>query len=183
MARAAFALVLLYAAALRFDALLAQYGPIPGSPRAEALQLEIREWIRRLRPSELDLTRVEKPYRGDPTTYLRYARAMQSFYAAHEREPLFVFSTKVLLGLLDDHDIAVSVASGLYSTLVVLGTYLVGSFAFSRFVGLGAAFAMATEAWAIRIGVDGWRDDAFTFFVLLTTYGLLRLQRRWVHYA
>ena len=70
-------------------------------------------------------------YRSDPYTYLQYAREMRSFYAAHRREPLFPFVTKLFLWLLDQQDVAVSFASATFSVLAIVATYLLGATAFS----------------------------------------------------
>jgi hypothetical protein len=59
----------------------------------------------------------------------------------------------------------------------VLATYLLGAIAFSPLVGVAAASALAVDVGAIYLGADGWRDDAFAFFVVMTTYALLRLWR------
>ena len=110
-------------------------------------------------------------------SYLKIARAKRGFYEASAREPLFLATIQVFLRLTGDQDIAVSCASALYSTLLVLATVLIGSLASSRAVGVGAASLLAVDSWLISYGVDGWRDDAFAFFVVMTTYGLLRLRR------
>jgi 4-amino-4-deoxy-L-arabinose transferase-like glycosyltransferase len=73
--------------------------------------------------------------------------------------------------------VAVNLASGVYSTLLVLATYLLGTIAFSPLIGIGAASALAVDGGAIYLGADGWRDDAFAFFVVMSIYALLRLWR------
>ena len=122
--------------------------------------------------------RWEGRYISDPYTYLIYAREMTSFYAAHRREPLFPFATKVSLWLLNDQDVAVSVTSAVFSLLAVWATFLVGRIAFSAPTGLLAALGMAVEMEVITWGVGGWRDDAFTCAVLLTLWALLRYGQR-----
>jgi len=121
-------------------------------------------------------------YISDPYTYLQYAREMRSFYAAHRREPVFPLVTKVSLRLLDQQDVAVSFASASFSVLAIIATFLLGSYAFSYRVGLGAALAMAIEYDVISWGVGGWRDDGFTCAVVLSAYAMLRYSRvpsRW----
>jgi hypothetical protein len=170
-------LVVLYAAALRFDALSARYGPLDRPPWAHQLDVHTREWIGLLRPQAFGWAPVADPHGGDPINYIRFGKEMEHFYDAHVREPVFPFVTSIFLKLLNEQDVAVSFASALFSVLGVAATYLVGSCAFSRWVGLGAALAMAIERDVISLGVDGWRDDAFTFFVVLSAYGLLRCSR------
>ena len=61
------------------------------------------------------------------------------------------------------------------------GTYLLGSAAVSRPVGLAAAGALAIEQEFAAWAPEGWRDETFTAFVLLTAWALLRLKahRTW----
>ena len=169
-------IVVLYGALLRFDALTLTYGPVerPG-------------WLRAVQDSRSDksVLRLDSfrwaphvgRYISDPYTYLRYAREMRSFYAAHRREPVFPFATKVWLWLLDDQDVAVSFASAAFSVLAIVATYLLGSYAFTRWVGLLAAAAVAIEYDIITWGVGGWRDDAFMCAVVLSAYAMVRVAR------
>jgi hypothetical protein len=175
-----------YAAALRLDALTLRYGVVDGSAWMRALQLHVAAPLRALRPAgvtwELEPTYFHRDgppsrYSSDPYTYLKFARQMRWFYGAHHREPLFVCATKVWLWLVNDQDAAVSLASALFSVLSVWMTYLVGARAFSRGAGLGAALAMAIECDLVTWGVRGFRDDAFTFFVMLFAYAVLRYWR------
>jgi hypothetical protein len=116
-------------------------------------------------------------YRSDPYTYLQHAREMRSFYAASLREPLFPAATRVSLYLLGDQDVAVSFASAAFSVLAVLATFLLGAEAFSFAVGLGAAFLLAIEFYAITWAIEGWRDDMFMCAVVLAAWALLRCAR------
>lgn len=170
-------LVVLYATALRFDALSARYGPLDRPPWAHQLDENTREWISLLRPQAFGWAPVADPHGGDPINYIRFGREMEHFYDAHVREPVFPFVSSIFLKLLNQQDVAVSFASAVFSLLGVAATYLLGSYAFSRWVGLGAALAMAIERDVISWGVNGWRDDAFTFFVVVSAYGLLRCHR------
>lgn len=171
--------VVFYAALLRVDAALGKYGFVEGVPPGPEIQLQLRMAANELRPEGLDTTFVEEGYgRGDPVNYIRFAREMESFYAAHIREPLFVFSTKASIWLLGGQEVGVSYASAFYSVLLVWATYLLGAHAFSRWVGLAAALAVAIERQFVSWGVDGWRDDAFSFFVVLTAWAVLRLRHR-----
>lgn len=179
------ALVVVYGAVLRFDALTLRYGPVSRPGWLHVLQ-QSRAPQSVLRPSSVRWdSEPSYPHRdghwtryvSDPYTYLQYAREMRSFYAAHRREPLFPFVTKVFLRLLDQQDVAVSFASASFSLLAIVATFLLGSYAFSYGVGLGAASAMAIEYDVISWGVGGWRDDAFTCAVVLSAYAMLRYAR------
>ena len=72
---------------------------------------------------------------------------------------------------------AVSLASAMFSTLAVWATYLLGSYAYSRWVGLAAAFALAIERDAIGWAAEGWRDDAMMFVFVMSCYAFLRCVR------
>jgi hypothetical protein len=99
---------------------------------------------------------------GDPYAYLQEARERSNFYGAHLREPVFPFAVKAVLAALGQPDIAVCVASAIFSWLTILAVYWLGCAAFSRWIGLGAALALAVERNVIGFGVSGFRDDAFT---------------------
>jgi hypothetical protein len=170
--------VTLLAAALRLDALLARYGPLERPAWASELQIHGADRLALLRPDGFGWAHEPRPYvGGDPITYLRFAREMRHFYAAHVREPLFVYATRLWLAALDNQDVAISFASLGFSLLLVVATYLLGAAAFSPMVGLAAAFAIAIERDAILWGVEGWRDDAFAGFVVLFAWALVRCQR------
>lgn len=170
------ALVIGYGALLRFDALTLTYGPVEHPGWLRAVQ-ESRGAESVLRPEGFQWERWQGRYISDPYTYLNYAREMRSFYAAHRREPVFPFATKVSLRLLGDQDVAVSFASMFFSVLAIAATFLLGRTAFTWWVGLGAAAALAIEYDAVTWGIGGWRDDAFTCAVVLSAYGLLRMSR------
>jgi hypothetical protein len=53
---------------------------------------------RMLRPSLIHWP-PKDGFEGDPFSYLRFAREMVGFYDAHVREPLFVWTTRLFLGL------------------------------------------------------------------------------------
>jgi len=171
-------LVLLYAAALRFDAVIGHWGMVPGSVAAEAIQTRFVGLIRHIRPEALDWRRFSYTTGGDPYAYLQEARERTNFYAAHLREPLFVFSVRFILHVLGQADIAGAVTSGLFSWLTVVAIYLIGSATFNVWVGLGAAAALSIERDVIGLGAMGYRDDAFAFFVVLTAYGSLMVLER-----
>jgi len=178
-------LVVIYGAFLRFDAITLKYGPVVRPAWLRAVQ-QTRATQSVLRPDGLTWDPVPKyphkegdwtQYAGDSYTYLQYAREMRSFYGAHYREPVFPFATWVALQLLRNQDVAVSFASAAFSVLAIFATYLLGAYAFSRWVGLGAALAMAVEYDLISAGVIGVRDDAFVCAVLLTAWAMLRYSR------
>jgi hypothetical protein len=169
-------LVLVYAALLRFDAVTLVHGPVDSPGWLRAVQ-ETRPPVSNLRPGSMTWQRWEGRYISDPYTYLQYARESHGFYAAHRREPVFVFSTRAWLWLLDDQDRAVSRASAMFSVLAVWATYLLGRLAWSAPVGVLAALLMAIEMENITWGAGGWRDDAFTCVVVLVAHGVLRLRQ------
>lgn len=166
-------LVVLCGAALRFDALVGRYA-WAGPPGAIRSQRVIEDW----RPGGPHWEPAPEVSGGDPYHYVNRARAMRGFYEADAREPLFPAATRVLLAVLDDRILAVHVLSAVCSTLVVLATYLLGAAAFSRAVGLGAALMMAVDRDALWWSVEGFRDDAFALFVLLSALALVRLRLR-----
>jgi 4-amino-4-deoxy-L-arabinose transferase-like glycosyltransferase len=177
------ALVIGYAAVLRFDAITHKYGTVESPRWLHALQVRSHGPLGALRPASLSWEPVTTSphrdgpptyYTSDPYTYLQYARQMRSFYAAHYREPLFPFITRLFLRLLDNQDVAVSFASASFSVLAVLATYLLGRLAFSQWAGLGAALAMAIEYDVVSWSVGGWKDDAFTFAVTMSAYTMLK---------
>ena len=175
------AATVLYGALLRLDALTMIRGAVERPAWLSALQ-RTRTPDSSLRPASVTWPPAAAPYISDPATYLQYAREMRSFYAAHRREPVFPFATRVWLWLLDNQDVAVSFASACFSVLAIAATYLLGAAAFSRVVGLGAAFLLAIEYDVITWGVDGGRDDAFMCSVIVFAYAMLRCVRngaRW----
>jgi Dolichyl-phosphate-mannose-protein mannosyltransferase/PA14 domain len=170
--------IVILGAALRFETICAMFGPFEQPVWLNELEAHTRERIAWLRRVPFHLEPVEQPYVGsDPINYLRFGREMTSFYAAHVREPLFPFATKLWLGPLQNHDVAVSFASASFSTLAIAATYLLGAYAFSRAVGLGAALGFAIEREAVAWAAQGWRDDAMTCLFVVSCYGFLRCRR------
>jgi hypothetical protein len=165
-----------YAALLRFDALTLTYGMVEGPGWLRTLQTS-RGVESALRPSSFRWERWQGRYISDPYTYLQYAREKRSFYEAHRREPVFPFATRIHLRLLRDQDIAVSFTSMFFSIVGVAGTFVLGYYAFSYWVGIGAAAAMAIEFDVITWGIGGWRDDAFVCAVVFSAWGMIRYQR------
>ena len=178
--------IALYGGALRLDAITGIFGVVSGPAWIAALQQTTHQMLTHAQPAGIAWTPAERyphptgpdtHYRSDPYTYLLYARAMRHFSDAHQREPIFPFTTKVWLRVLDDQDVAVSFASAMYAVLSIVFTYLVGATAFSRPVGLIAAAAFAVEYTAVAWDVAGWRDPAFTCGAVAFTWALLRCTR------
>ena len=170
--------VTIYGGLLRFEALSGMYGHGGQPPWAEAMEKRLVPIAQALRPEKIVWHAVPNPYvGGDPVNYIRYAREMQHFYQAHVREPVFLAITRGFLWLTGGRDIAVSYASLLGGTLAIFATFLLGAAAYSRIVGLAAAFLLAIELQAITWSADGWRDDTFMLFVTLSAWSLLRVQR------
>ena len=168
------AAVVLLGGLLRFEALVGRYWEKP-PPWADSLR-DFAET--RLHDPAYRWTLNEHPYLGDPTTYLHFAREKRGFYAAHIREPFFIAATKVGLWLTGGSDRGINWVSALFSTLAILATYLAGARAFSSVVGLLAAYLFAVERTVIAWSVEGWRDDTFCCFVLLSLWAMLRLRAR-----
>jgi hypothetical protein len=166
-----------YAALLRFDAVVRKYEIVAGPPWLESAERVVADVAAAVRPSAF----VWEPAgerRGDPKSYLKIARARQSFYEAGAREPLFLATIQAFLWLTNDQDVAVNLASMTYSVLLVLATCLLGEAACSPAVGLAAGLLLAVEVTTIGQGASGWRDDSFAFFTVATAYALVRLRSR-----
>ena len=178
-------LIVAYGALLRLAAITETFGAVENPRWVAGLQQAAaapawRPAALRWEPTQLFPHRDGPPtrYRSDPYTYLQYAREMRNFYAAHRREPLFPFTTKVFLWVLGNDDVAVSFASAFFSVLAIWATYKLGSIAFGYWTGAGAALLVAVEYDLITSGIQGWRDDAFTSAVLVTSIALLAVRRR-----
>lgn len=169
--------ILLYAALLRLDALFKSYGPYDHPRWLAAMQPSVRSAASLLTP-DWRWQPVAEPYVGsDPINYLKYAREMRNFYQAHVREPMFLVTTRFWLLLTGDADVAISLASIMFSLMLLLATYAVGRHIASSFVGLGAAAALAIDRSAVAWSIEGWRDEMFAFFVVLSAWSALRLAR------
>ena len=168
-------LVVSYGALLRLDRLFRAYGPFDHPGWLVSLERSVGA-MRPLVPASWDWPKIEHPYvGGDPINYLKYSREMRHFYQGHVREPIFLATTRVFLWMTGDQDVAVSFASLTFSILCIVATYLLGSIVASRWVGLLAALALAIEYEVITWAPDGWRDEAFTAFVALSAWALVRL--------
>ena len=116
-ARVAFAigvgLVTLYAALLRYEALVANYAWTGQPAWSATLQRYAVPVARVLRPPSIAWGPNPRLYiAGDPINYLRYAREMRHFYQAHVREPVFLELTRVSLWLTGGRDIGLKLRVG-----------------------------------------------------------------------
>lgn len=172
-------LVTAWGALVRVDALVERYGTLEHPGWARVLTHAAPRWASPAKPAAHQWRRIGRPYvGGDPINYLRYAREMQTFYQPHVREPVFLAITRVWLWLLGGADVAVSFASATGSTLAIPAAYLLTAAVVSPAAGIGVALLVAAEYDLITWGVDGWRDDTFTAFVLLAAWGFVRLRQR-----
>ena len=123
----AVALVTLYAALLRYEALVGNYGWTGQPAWSAVLQRYAVPLAHALRPESIVWGPNPRPYiAGDPINYLRYAREMRHFYQAHVREPVFLALTRASLWMTGNRDIGISFASAIGGTLSVLATCLLG---------------------------------------------------------
>jgi hypothetical protein len=166
--------VVLYAGALRAEALIVRYGKDDLPAWARRLEAPLRE----LHPARLRWKPVERRYVGDPGAYLRHARAMEGFYDPRFREPFFVYSAKLGVALSGGRDIGISLASAAFSTLTVAATFLLGARAVSPWVGLLASLGFALDQHVIALSPEGWRDDAFAFLCAGFAWAALGLYDR-----
>ena len=172
------ACILLYAALLRLDALFKAYGPYENPRWLAAMQPSIG-WAAPAVTPDWRWRRVASPYAGgDPINYLKYAREMQSFYAAHVREPMFPAATRIGLALTGDADVGISVTSITFALLTLVATYALGARVASPAVGLAAAAALGIDQSAVEWSIGGWRDELFAFFAISCTWAWLRLAQR-----
>ena len=172
-------LISAYGALLRLDAFTGKYGTLERPAWARVVTHEVAPLARHLRPARVQWGVIPQPYvGGDPYSYLKFAREMTSFYQPHVREPVFLLTTRLSLAALDDQDAGVSLASAAGSVVTIFATYLLGAAVVSPIGGLFAAALCAIEYDAITWAVDGWRDDTFTAFFVLTAWALVRFRER-----
>jgi len=157
--------VFLYGSALRLEALFDRCWREERPAWAERL-LPV---VRAIHPRSVGWTIPRGPYTGDPLAYLRHARQMRHFYESRFREPMFVAAAKVGLVVMGGRDIGISVASMVFSAFAILAIYALGATAVSPLAGLVAAAGFALDQWVVHWSVEGVRDDAFAFFIVLTT--------------
>jgi hypothetical protein len=173
------ALICVYGALLRLDAFVGKYGTLDHPAWARVMTHDVARFARAMRPAEVQWAREQTPYvGGDPIGYLHFGREMQTFYQPHFREPMFLATVRASLWLLEGQDAAVSLASALGSVLLIVATFLLGSEVAGPAAGLGASLIVAIEYDLIAWSVDGWRDDLFSAFVVLSAWTLVRLRDR-----
>ena len=177
LAPAILTIILLYAGLLRLDTLFQAFGPYQQPHWLAAAQPVVAATAPVLSP-HWRWRHVQNPYTaGDPHNYLRFAREMRHFYQAHVREPMFLAATRLFLFLTNDADVAISLTSITFSLLTLLATYLVGCRIASPAVGLAAAAALGVDRTVVRLSIEGWRDEMFSFFVILSVWAVLRMSR------
>jgi len=167
-------LVVLYGGALRFEALVTRYWEAQGAP---GWALDARDAVASLRPRYFEWEQNKNPYDGDPFGYLRFAREPRGLYDAHVREPVFVLAAKLGLWLSGGQDIGLNFASAGFGTLLLAATFLLGARVASPWAGVAAATALAIEQHAVRLSVEGWRDDAFAALATLGVWAVVGLWR------
>lgn len=178
LAPAVLTVILLYAALLRLNALFEAFGPYQQPQWLAAAQPIVIGAAPVFSPPDWHWPHSENPYEGgDPHNYLRFAREMRHFYQAHVREPMFLVATRVSLFLTNDADVGISLTSIAFSLLTLPATYLVGCQIASPAVGLAAAAALGIDHTAVGWSIGGWRDEMFSFFVILNVWALLRMSR------
>ena len=170
--------ILLYAALLRFDALFKSYGPYDEPRWLAAMQPAVGSAAATITPN-WPWRHDDTPYLGgDPINYLKFARGMRNFYAAHVREPMFPAMTRIGLMLSGDRDVGVSVTSIVFGLLTLAATYALGALVASPMVGLAAAAMLGIDRTAVYWAIGGWRDELFAFFAISCTWAWVRFARR-----
>ena len=168
--------VLLYAALLRLDALFKSYGPYQSPEWVAAMQPFVRSAAATLTPN-WRWPRTT-PYVGaDPINYLKFAREMENFYAAHVREPMFPAVTRIGLTLTGDADVGISITTIACALLALVATFALGSSIASPMVGIAAAAMLAIDHTAVIHSIEGWRDELFAVFAIACAWAWLRLGR------
>ena len=169
--------ILLYAALLRLDALFKSYGPYDSRDGWRRCSLPSERRRRRSRPTGHGAA-THTPYvGGDPINYLKFAREMRNFYAAHVREPMFPAVTRIGLMFTGDADVGISVTSIVFGLLTLVATYALGALVASPMVGLAAAAMLAIDHSAVYWAIGGWRDELFAFFAISCAWAWLRFAR------
>ena len=172
-------LISAYGGLLRLEALTGKYGPLDHPAWARVATRDIAPLARYVRPASIVWGRWPAPYvGGDPYTYLQYARGMSSLYQPHVREPVFLATTRAALWSVDGQDVGISFASAAGSVATIFATYLLGAALISPAGGLIAAALLAIEFDAIAWAADGWRDDTFSAFFVLTVWALVRFREQ-----
>ncbi|MEO5740897.1 MAG: glycosyltransferase family 39 protein [Vicinamibacterales bacterium] len=171
-------LVVLYAVLLRLDTLFKSYGPYDAPRWLASMQPVVRASASTITP-DWRWPRVATPYVGsDAVNYLKSAREMRRFYAAHVREPMFPAATRIGLMLTGGADVGISVATITFAALTLVATYALGALIASPMVGLAAAAMLGTDRTAVLYSIEGWRDELFAVFAIFCTWAWIRFARR-----
>jgi hypothetical protein len=171
------ACILLYSALLRLDALVTSYGPYERPQWLASVQPFVQTAAATITP-DWRWRRVETPYvGGDPINYLKFAREMRNFYAAHVREPMFPAATRIGLMLTGDADVGISLTSIVFSLLSIIATYALGALVASPAAGLAAAAMLGIDQSAVHWAIGGWRDELFAFFAVSCAWAWTRFAR------
>jgi hypothetical protein len=169
--------ILLYAALLRLDALFKSYGPYDQPHWLAAMQTPVTAAAAAITP-DWPWRKDATPYAGgDPINYLKFAREMTNFYAAHVREPMFPAMTRIGLVLTGNADVGVSMTSIAFALLALVATYALGALVASPAVGLAAAAMLAIDQSAVIWAIGGWRDELFAFFAVSCAWAWTRFSR------
>lgn len=178
IAPALLACILSYSALLRLDALSKAYGP-HNEPRWLAAAERAAQPLAATITPDWRWRHIDTPYvGGDPINYLKFAREMQHFYAAHVREPMYPASVKLSLALTGDADVGVSIASIMFGLLALVAIYALGAQLASPAVGLAAAAALGIDRSAVGWSIGGWRDDLFACLAISCAWAWLRFAQR-----
>ncbi len=164
-----------YAGLLRLDALFDSYGPYEQPSWLAAIQPSVNAAAATITPN-WRWRRDPTPYEGgDPINYLRFAREMRNFYAAHVREPMFPAMTRVGLTLTGNADVGISLTSIFFGLATIVATYALGATVASPAAGLAAAAMLAIDHSAVYWSIGGWRDELFAFFAVSSVWAWMRL--------
>jgi Dolichyl-phosphate-mannose-protein mannosyltransferase len=173
------ACAVLHGAVLRLDALFESFGPYEQPAWLAAAQPTVQQTASIFSPRDWQWPHYnDHTYGGDPVNYLKFAREMRHFYQAHVREPMFVAATRLSLVLTNDADVGISLTSITFGLLTMIATYAVGRQIASPAAGLAAATALGIDYTAIGWSIEGWRDEMFAFFVVLSAWACIRMSRR-----
>ena len=127
----------------------------------------------------LVLLRVLSPVRAQIASRIASpgARTRADVAAAALAASIAVAGSWFRFDALARQDVAIGLAWAAFSVGAILATFLLGSYAFSYPVGLGAALAMAVQGDVLTNGAGGWRDEAFTCAVVVFAYMIVRFAR------
>ena len=99
-----------------------------------------------------------------------------------EKPPLFIWSTALLFRLFGITEFWARAASALFGIAVLILTYAIGRYIYSRWVGVISVLVMLTSVLYLRYARRAMIETTLIFFLVLAIYGYLHLQRggqRW----